>query len=136
MPDIPRGSAARRLLAHWTILSGGDHSDGTAMTVPDDMADPLFALIELVSQDYGGALAEWSKDNPVLVEAVKDCRFETWHSCTKKWCENEGIDPDEWNGGWWAPSGDGARSIRVFYYDGNAYDLGEEAEQVEETANV
>lgn len=136
MPDsAPNTAATRPALAHWTVLSGGDHSDGTAMTVPEIAADPMEALIALLSEDYGGEGAEWSRDNPVLIEAVKDCRFETWHSCTKKWCENEGINPDEWNGGWWAPSGDGARSIRVFYYDGNAYDLGEQAEAAE-VANV
>lgn len=135
MSDTPPTSAATRKPAvpDWTIMRDED-ADGVAMTIPDGMTDPLDALIALVSEDYGGEVASWSKENPVLLAALDDVQIETWRSCTKAWCESEGIDPDGYTSGYWAPSGDGARSIRVVYYRDDAYSLGEEAGQAEKEA--
>ncbi len=128
MTENPLHTAARPAMADYTVLYT---EDGSAMTIPESVTEPLDALIALLSEDYGGEIAEWSRDNPVLLAALPDVRIEIWHSCTKAWCESEGIDPDEWTSGYWAGNGDGERSLRVIWYADNIYDLGEEAEEAE-----
>lgn len=103
------------------ILRGDDN--GVALVV-NKPTDPLDALIEIVSAEFGG---EWSRDNPALIEASSQVKVQVWRSCTKAWREGEGVW-DEWSSDWWAPHGDGARQVLVAWYPDNAYDLGERAE--------
>lgn len=104
-----------------TVLRGDD--SGVALVV-NQPTDPLDALIEIVSAEFGG---EWSRENPVLIEASSQVKVQVWRSCTKAWREGEGVD-DGYGGDWWAPHGDGARQVLVAWYPDSAYDLGERAE--------
>ncbi len=100
--------------------------DGSAIVVNAD-ATQVDGLLDLIEAEYGGD--RFASTNPVIVAAATEVRIEVWRSCTKAWREAEGIDVDA---GWWSPEGDGRRSITVAYYDGNAYMLGEAAEQAEQ----
>lgn len=106
----------------------GDDDPGVALVINRDM-DPIDALREILTSEYGG---DWSRDNPVLVEASSQVKVQVWRSCTKAWREAEGVD-DEWSSNWWAPHGDGKRQVLVAYYPGDPYDLGERAEAAEST---
>ena len=127
----PSLSAARRKppIPVWTVLYNED-ADGTSMVLPDDFAgDEADALLELLVQAYGGP--KFSRDNPVIQDALPDVRVGVWHSCTKAWCEAEGVDGDGYKSGWFAPNGDGARWINVVWYRDDFYDLGDEAAKAE-----
>lgn len=100
--------------------------DGETIVVVEG-TDPLDALIDLLAYSYGG---DFERTNPVIVEAASRLKVEVWRSCTRDWCEAEGVD-DEGTTGWWAPNGDGAREIHAVFYDGSVYDLGERAEEAE-----
>ena len=114
----------------WTLLQC---EDGGAITVPDDWTDTLGALLELVEQAYGGdSDDDWSRDNPVLVEAAeKDCRIQVWRSYTKRDLEAEGIDWEGGPGTYYGPSGGGAKHITVLWCEQEPYDLGERAEEAQ-----
>lgn len=118
---------SRRATAVGTMLNC---EDGEAIVVPGPDASVLEWLTEMVSEGYGGEVAKWSADNPVLVAEAEKLKIETWRSCTKAWRESEGVDEDR--DGWWAPDGDGKRAIYVLWWDGSIYDLGERAEAAEE----
>jgi hypothetical protein len=119
------GPFAHRLTG--TILRGDD--EGSALVV-NEPTDPLDGLIALVRDEYGG---EWSRENPVLVEASQQAKVQVWRSCTKAWREGEGVY-DEWASDWWAPHGDGARQVLVVWYPDSVYALGERAEAAEPLA--
>lgn len=97
--------------------------DGGAALVVNEPTDPVDALVLLVQYAYGG---EWSRSNPVLVEAAQQVSVQVWHSCTKRWREDHMVD-DEWGDSWWSPEGDGARQVLVAFYPDDLYDLGERA---------
>lgn len=114
---------AARTLPAGTYLSCAETGDGEAIVVADG-TDEIDGLIALVQAVYGG---EWSRENPVLVEAAKDVKIETWRSCTKAWREAELGGMDETFPDWWAPHGDGRREVLVAFYPGYVDDLGDEA---------
>jgi hypothetical protein len=115
----PRGAYVKRLKGQ--ILRGDDA--GCALVV-NEPTDPLDGLCALVSEVYGG---EWSRENPVLIEASSQVKVQVWRSCTKAWREGEGVY-DDYVTDWWAPHGDGARQVLVAWYPDDAYSLGERAE--------
>lgn len=103
---------------------------GYALVLASASDDRYVAMVDLITYCYGGT---WPAGNVVLAEAAATLRVETWRSCTKSYRESMGVD-DEWSPDWWAPDGDGARSVVVAYYDGDAYGLGERAARVEVSA--
>jgi hypothetical protein len=121
--------ASRTIPAPGTILRG---EDGCALVVAE-CADVLDALIELVGEEYGG---EWGRDNPVLVKEAEGLVIEAWHSCSKAWKEAECVE--DWDGymDWWAPDGDGKRTVWVLNIDRSVYALGEMAEEAEKQGQV
>lgn len=111
-----------RITKPWTVLRDGDGD--CAIVVPGADTDPTEALIEAVQQVHGEL---FTADNPAIVEAAKDLKVECWHSCTKAWKEAENVDDFD-TGDWWAPHGDGKRSIYVVAIDKSLYVIGDEAE--------
>ena len=104
----------------WDILQC---DEGSAVVVPPG-TEPIDALIHLVKEECGGET--WSRTNPTLVEAAENVRIQIWYSCTKAWKQNNWVDePDD---PYWAPDGDGKRTLLVAYYDGNTYALGDDAQ--------
>jgi hypothetical protein len=97
--------------------------DGGTALVVNRPTEPIDALIDLVVYAFGGT---WARSNPTLVEASAQVRTEVWHSCTKRWREDMGVD-DDCVDTWWSPEGDGARQVLVAFYPGDLYDLGEAA---------
>jgi hypothetical protein len=91
----------------WDVLM--DDSGPTAIVVPL-ATKPIDALIALLSEHCGN---QYSATNPVLIAEVEGMRIERWHSCTKQWQEDNNM-PEMGYGDWWAPHGDGKRSISVF----------------------
>lgn len=105
----------------WTVLRD---DDGECAIVVPKHVDVTEALIEAVQQVHGEL---FTADNPAIVEAAKDLKVECWHSCTKAWKEAECVDSDL-DGDWWAPHGDGKRSIYVVAIEQSLYVIGDEAE--------
>ena len=105
------------------ILRGDDA--GVALVV-NEPTDPLDAIIDIVTAEYGG---DWTRDNPALIEASSQVKVQVWRSCTEAWREAEGVDDDVTD--WWAPHGDGRRQVLVAWYDGDPYALGERAEALQ-----
>lgn len=108
----------------WTTFSC-PHDDEDAISVPEGWTDVMGALLELLTSETG---AVFDRDNPVLTEEAKSLHIETWSSCTKRWCEDNGIYPEDYGAtNWWAPDGDGKRSVRVLHYPGSLWVLSERA---------
>jgi hypothetical protein len=111
----------------WSTLHDEDGS--SAIVVPEG-TDPLEALVELLNAEYGRV---FSRDNPVLVKEAAGLKIQRWFSCTKAWKEAESVGEEEEE--WWAPNGDGKRSIFVVSSDRSTYVLGEIAEEADEILN-
>lgn len=99
--------------------------DGVAIVI-ERGTSLLDALLTLLEQEYG--VPRFSETNSVIVQAIAGVHIEVWQSCTKTWRESRDIEDGM---DWWAPDGDGRRSITVAYYEGDAYLLGENAETAE-----
>lgn len=112
----------------WTVLR--DDNGDVGLVVPEG-TPVIEAVLTLVQETYGGDL--FSPDNPAIVQAAEGLRVERWHSCTKAFREAECIGDGDPDGEWWAPHGDGKRTIFVLPFEGDAYSLGEEAEALEST---
>lgn len=97
--------------------------DGTALVVAEGCT-PLDGLLDMLEEGYG--CPRFAADNPAILAALSRVKVETWRYCTKPWCEGEGIDWEDYNG-YWSANGDGARTIVVAWFDGDAYRLGDEA---------
>ena len=110
-----------------TILHNDNDEDALVVPEGTTLIDGLLSLVEEV---YGGE--RFAPDNPAIIAALDHATVGVWRSCTKKWTEAEGVDTEGYNG-WWAPDGDGARTITVAAYSGSAYVLGEMAEEAEQT---
>jgi hypothetical protein len=109
----------------WDVLT--DKSGGPSAIVVPVHTPPIEALIELIHTYCGNV---YSADNPVLVAEAEGLKVEWWYSCTKAWREAEGApDMDTWD--WWAPHGDGKRSISVVSVDRSIYVLDEMAAEAE-----
>lgn len=124
------GSTRKPAMPPWQLLNC---EDGGAITVPDDWTDKIGALTRLLSDYYGG---EWSTDNPVLVEALKDCRIAVWHSFRKGDAEGEGIDWEPGSCTFYGDAGSGAKYVTVLWYCHSLWALGERAEEVEPKAQA
>lgn len=112
---------SNRKPALWSTMRS---DDGTSIVVPED-ADATDALLEMLVSECGG---DFTRDNPVVQREAAGLKVELWRSCSKAYRENEaGIDP--YCEDWWAPDGDGKRTIHVVYYDGAIWALHDEAEE-------
>ena len=105
--------------ADWSVLTS---DNGTALVVPEG-TDPAEALVELIAQMYGGE--DLDPTHPEIVaEVAKGLRVERWRAYSRELAEAEGVDCDDYTG-WYGPNGDVGDWVHAFYYDGDAYDLGE-----------
>ena len=113
-----------------TVLHNDNDED--ALVVPDGttLIDGLLMLVEEV---YGGE--RFAPDNPAIVAALEHAYVGVWHSCSVRWAQDNNVDTEGYNG-WWAPDGDGKRSITVASYSGSAYVLGEMAEAAGQDSEV
>jgi hypothetical protein len=91
---------------------------GVAVVMADDWT-PWDALRSLVLATAGYDLPDSARDTPAADDLLADLKVLRWRSCTKAYREANGVDED-----WWAEDGDGARSIRVGWYEtDDLYDL-------------
>lgn len=113
----------------WSTLMS---DEGTSIVVPEG-TEPTEALLAMLWECGGDFTAE----NPVVKRVAADLKVEVWRSCSKAYIEAEVFDDCAEDSDWWAPGGDGKRSIHVVYYDGPIYALYDEAEAAREaTADV
>lgn len=108
--------------AMWSVLSSDD-SDSIVVPQGTEVAD---AVVVLLSERYGG---RFSPGNPAIVAACEGVKVEVWRSCSRALMEAEGVGDGESD--WWAPFGDGKRSIHVVDIGQSAYSLGEAAAEYE-----
>ena len=106
----------------WTVLYGSD-DDSNAIVVPEGTST-THALCELVAAVHG---VDTDEHNPVIAREAERLKVETWRSCTKAWREAEGIYEFD---SYWAPHGDGSRTIQVVHFDGDVYGIGDEIERL------
>jgi hypothetical protein len=86
----------------WSRLSDPESGD-CAIVVQRDTT-PLDALLTLIEEETGD---RFDPNNPFLVKEAATATVEVWRSCSKRWREDEGVDPCMET--WWAPDGDGKR---------------------------
>ena len=96
--------------------------DGVGIVVPEG-TEPMAALLAMLEAGHGSGQDKYDLTHPALVEAASEVRISLWRSCTKPWREDRGVD--DWDS-YWAEDGDGKRTLRVAYYDGSIYDLGDQ----------
>ena len=104
--------------------------DGCALVVPHQDYNVLDALIEIVEDQHGGDV---TLTNPYLTKLAAETKVQVWYSCSKAWQEAESVGDDytDYASDWWAPYGDGKRSVYVVSVDVSGYTLGELAEEAE-----
>lgn len=104
----------------WTLLHD---DDGESSIVVPEGASVTEAVLELVEQVTGD---RFEPDNPAIVDAVAGLEVETWRSTTWRWREGEGVTEDDW----WAPDGDGRRTIEVVSLNRSVHALADAAAEV------
>ena len=102
-----------------------DEDGDNSIVVPAADTPVVEAVLEAVCQVHGD---QFQPDNPVIIEAAKGLKVECWHSCTKAWKEAENVEDYDSYNDWWAPHGDGKRSIYVVAIERSLYVIGDEAE--------